>query len=372
MARRSKEYLEGRASSEGKHVREIVNEVLEQLDRGEDLAVVRIVSVMGSTPRAAGAEMLVRRDGSIAGTIGGGLLEATMMREAAAAIAARRSWTTSFALTGTDVTSAERMVCGGAAEVLIAYVEPGRPSLRDVMRAVRNVVGTQGEASLVAALTDDGQVDFWLLSKDGAMTGSPPAPVAELQAPLHEAMRGGPATLADGRRIFVETIEPADAVVICGAGHVGAALVPICSSVGFHTVVVDDRPDFASRERLPGADEIIVSESFQDAFTTIDVRTPTYIVIATRGHTHDLAVLRAALRTPAAYIGLMASRIKRSRIFDALRAEGFTEGDIARIHSPIGVSIGAETPAELAVSIVAEMIAVRADAEVDAANSVSG
>jgi xanthine dehydrogenase accessory factor len=349
---------------EGVEVREILTEVIDLLERGEDFALIKIVSDAGSTPRGAGAEMVVRNDGSTAGTVGGGLLEATMMREAADAIAARRSRTTRFELTGTDVTNAERMVCGGAAEVLVTYVGPSRTDLYDVATAAGAVAEAQRRAWLLTALprVDGGQVDFCLISENGAVTGPPLAPVARLQEAVEEATDGGAAALPDGRRVLVEAIQPPTVAIIFGAGHVGAALAPVCSSVDFRTVIVDDRAEYACRERHPSADEILASSSFEEAFAPLEVGPRSYIVIATRGHTHDLAVLRLALGTSAAYIGLMASRGKRARVYDALRREGVSETSLARVHSPVGLDIGAETPAELAVSIVAEMIAVRAEA----------
>jgi len=343
-------------------VREIATEALELLDRGEEFALVRVISDKGSTPRAAGAEMIVRRDGSIAGTVGGGLIEATMMKEAAEAIARRRSTTTVFSLTGTDLASGEKMVCGGAAEVLIVYVEGGRTDLRDVCRAVADIAEGGGRAWCLTTvpLAEGDEVGFCLLHEDGRVAGSPPADVDQLRAAVGEATRHGSAVLPDGRPLVVEAIEPASTVFIFGAGHVGAALAPACSAVGFRVAVVDDRVEFASRERFPSADELIVPDSYEVAFEGLRIGGRSFVVIVTRGHTHDFSVLRQSLRTSAAYIGLMASTTKRRRFYDALREDGLGEAEIDRVHSPVGLSIGAETPAELAVSIVAEMIAVRA------------
>jgi xanthine dehydrogenase accessory factor len=147
---------------------------------------------------------------------------------------------------------------------------------------------------------------------------------------------------------------------VCGAGHVGRAVAPLLAGLGFRVVVVDDREDFASAERFPGAE--VVVRSFDGALAAVGADERAYVVIVTRGHVHDLGVCVQALRVGARYVGVMGSHAKRARMRAALRAAGFDEGAIGRIHSPIGVAIGAETPAELAVSIAAELVQARAGA----------
>lgn len=149
--------------------------------------------------------------------------------------------------------------------------------------------------------------------------------------------------------------------LIFGAGHVGRNLVPVLSSVEFRTVVLDDRQEFASRERFGSVDEIVHLDSFEEAFKGVTIDERSYIIIVTRGHLHDRTVLRQALRTKAAYIGVIGSRTKRDLTFQALLDEGFAKADLERIHSPIGLPIKAETPAEIAVSIAAELIRIRAE-----------
>jgi len=130
--------------------------------------------------------------------------------------------------------------------------------------------------------------------------------------------------------------------------------------VDFKTVVLDDREEFARKERFPAVDGIIVLASFEQAFTNLDIDKDSYIVIVTRGHAHDKTVLAQALNTGAGYIGMIGSKSKRNAIYKALKEEGFTDKDIARVFSPIGLEILAETPEEIAVSITAELIKVRA------------
>ena len=345
-------------------MREILDQVLDQLAKGEEFALVTLVSERGSTPRAAGAQMLVRAEGSIAGTIGGGLLEATMMGQAREVIRQCRSRVSSMALSGRSI-EAEEMLCGGQAHVLIAYVPPGDELLSSVCRGLVEAVRERRRAWLFTVLARakaDVQVSYCLLAQDGGIVGEPPCEPAELRRLVGRIGVHSMASLPDGREVHMETVDPPTLAVICGAGHVSQALAPIAQSAGFQAVVLDDRPEFANRERFPQASRVVVLPSFDDAFAEVEVDEHTYVVIVTRGHTHDYAVLTQALRLPARYIGLMSSKTKFKRVRQALEEQGFSPTDIARVCSPIGLSIGAETPAELAVSIVAEMIQVRAGA----------
>jgi xanthine dehydrogenase accessory factor len=144
-----------------------------------------------------------------------------------------------------------------------------------------------------------------------------------------------------------------------GGGHVSQKLAPLADTLGFRIVVVDDRSEFANPERFPQAEEFVVPDSYENAIQQGDIDAESYLVIVTRGHLHDKTVLAQALRTPAAYIGMIGSIRKRDAIYDELRAVGFTDHDFRRVHSPIGLKIGAESPEEIAVSIAAELIQVR-------------
>ena len=138
----------------------------------------------------------------------------------------------------------------------------------------------------------------------------------------------------------------------------GAATARIGALIGLRVVVIDDRPQFANRQRFPEADQVIV-EDFDGVFQHLSLNESAYVVCVTRGHQHDETVMEQALRTPARYLGMIGSRRKTKVILDRLRAKGFPEDALARIHAPIGLEIHADTPEEIAVSIIAEIIAVR-------------
>jgi xanthine dehydrogenase accessory factor len=162
------------------------------------------------------------------------------------------------------------------------------------------------------------------------------------------------------RRFLVESLCCEGTVYIFGAGHVSQKLAPLTGFAGFQTVVLDDRQEFANREMFATADQIVVLDSFVRAMEGLEINEDSYLVLVTRGHMHDKTVLGQALRTRAGYIGMIGSRKKRDAVYEELSVEGFSRHEFDRVYSPIGLDIGAETPEEIAVSIVAELIRARA------------
>ena len=160
--------------------------------------------------------------------------------------------------------------------------------------------------------------------------------------------------------VYAEPIRPDDLLYIFGAGHISTFLAPLAQAADFAVRVVDDRAEFANRERFPDIAEVLVIP-FENAIDRIRITPWTYIVIVTRGHAFDLQILRAALRTQAVYIGMIGSRKKRDLIYDTLCKEGVTRERLEQVHAPIGLPIGAQTPEQIAVSIAAELIQVRSN-----------
>jgi len=249
---------------------EIYEEVLRLKKEGRPSAIATIVQCVGSSPQKEGAKMLVREDGSIMGTLGGGCIEAEVIQAALIAMKDATPQIVPFELTEKK----GGLVCGGK---VLVYIEPVVPEPR---------------------------------------------------------------------------------LIILGAGHVGKALSRLAGFSGFKVTVVDDRTEYANTELLPDADDVIVSD-FDTVFRKVSVDRSTYIVIATRGHNHDLEALKAALRSDAQYIGLMGSRRKKALIFKTLKSEGFSENDISRVIIPVGLPISSVTPEEIAVSIMAQIIRQR-------------
>jgi xanthine dehydrogenase accessory factor len=245
----------------------------EALQRGEEVALVTIVSSVGSTPQRVGAKMLVYADGRTVGTIGGGCYENEAFWKAREAIKTRTPVTLTFELND-DFAQETGLVCGGQMEV------------------------------------------------------------------------------------FVEPIEPSPELYVFGAGHVGYHVGKMAHEVGFQVHVIDDREKFASTDRFGDGIDVIV-DHIPTWIETHQLPPTAYAVIVTRGHTHDLDAMRALAARPLRYLGLIGSKAKVKRIFDALLEEGLSADLLRSVHAPIGLDIGAITPQEIGVSIVAELIAVK-------------
>lgn len=344
-------------------MQEIVKEAVRLLEKGQGFVLATVVEQALSAPRSAGARMVIGEAGAVTGTVGGGALEARVQVLAAEVMASRKAVLVSFDLTAGD-SSGMGMICGGQVRVLIDYVDPGDPAVLPLYRELAAALERAERAWLVTLTPpeEEGRPGrSFLMRADGSITGIPGDTAGDLGDLLDEVRLCRAFTYLEGRRAVIDSLGNRGTALIFGAGHVGRSLVPVLASLEFRTVILDDRREFASPERFGSADRIVCLDSFEDAFRGVTVDEQCYIVIVTRGHLHDRTVLGQALRTRAAYIGMIGSRTKRDLTFRALLDEGFTKTDLERVHSPIGLPIKAETPAEIAVSIAAEMIRIRAE-----------
>jgi len=256
---------------------DIFEEIIRMRRSGQRGALATIVHTNGSIPSFESSRMLVREDGGIVGTIGGGCVEA------------------------------------------------------DVWAAAREVMEREAPRKMVFTLNHEASFDNGLIC-------------------------GG--TL----EIFVEPILPQPIAYLFGGGHVSMAVARAASAAGFGIVVIDDRGQFANRDRFPMADQVFTN--FEGAFAQIRPSASSYLIIVTRGHKEDMRVLSWAVRTDARYIGMIGSKRKVLSTYKALEAEGFRAEEFERVFAPMGVEIGALSPEEIAVSITAELIAVRRNAAV--------
>ncbi len=349
------------------NARKLYQEMVQLLHNGESFAVATIFDNIGSAPRTNGAKMLVRTDGSIAGSIGGGRLEADAIRLASEMLVSRQTVIQSFDLTSKDAAGMD-MICGGTGEVLIDYADAADENSRVVYQAAADTY-ERGEKAWLVTILDKGpsgsplKRQRCLVKPDKTLIGN-----VDCDSYILEKLIAGPAKISihaevlDNQRFLVEPLRPAGTVYIFGAGHVSQRIAPLSGSVGFTTIVLDDRAEYANRERFSDPVEVMVIDSFRN-LPELPIDENSYLVIVTRGHLFDRIVLEQLLRSNAAYIGMIGSRSKRDKLYDELVKHGYSREELARVHAPIGTNIGAETPEELAVSIVGELIKVRAERE---------
>ena len=282
--------------------------------------------------------MAVDARGRCAGTIGGGLLEHEACGTARAHLLEKKSGTTHFDLS----TAGDGMICGGDAQVLHTYLPPTEDTLRVIGLAVASLE-THTPGKLILPLT--GGAGF--MNAQGEVTGLP-GPLPEGIA----AVSGLAAT--EDAPFFVLPLGDAGVVHIIGGGHLAEALAYLLPWLGFAYDVTDDRAQYADPQRFPDAEN--VRRLPYTELADIDVSPQDCIVIVTDGHKGDYEAEKWALRTPAAYIGVVGSSRKTAYVNDLLKKHGFTEADLARVAAPIGIPIGSDTPAEIAVSIAAQLV----------------
>ena len=348
-------------------MKKLFREMAELLRNGESFVAATVFDKTGSAPRSDGSRMVVRSNGSIIGSVGGGRLEADAMQLAAGVFQSKQPLIQSFVLTGEDA-AAMAMICGGQGKILLDYIDGHDETNRILFDAAAAILQQGSKAWLVTALGDSKQKAVparqqCLVRHDGTVIGTigvDPGFLTKLvSGPGRQSIH---AEVLDNRLFLVEPIRYKGTLYIFGAGHVSQKIAPLAETVGFRTVVLDDRSEYANRERFAEPTELVLLESFS-RLPDLGIDDNSYLVIVTRGHLHDKVVLEQALRSEAGYIGMMGSRRKRDMVFETLIQEGFVRRDLERVYSPIGTDIAAETPEELAVSIVGELIKVRAERE---------
>ena len=344
-------------------MKEILQAALAAVASGRRAALATIVSARGSLPMSRRSKMLVLPDGTFCGTVGGGCLEAEIYARGREILAAGGSPVLCrFTLTEKQA-GAEGLNCGGTVEILTEPLAPG--PVETVLASCLDVIERREDAVLATALErlDENSAGKILIRRGGSSDGSlGEHRFDEAAATLAATVMGkdtiGVETVGESHRVFLETILVTPTVVLFGGGHVARQVARVAKTAGFRVVVVDDRPAFANAERHPEADETMVLP-MERALQSLSVDAQTYLLAVTRGHQHDETVIRQALRSNAGYVGMIGSGRKVALMRKKLAAQGFEKEILDRLHAPIGLDIGADSPGEIAVSIVAELIAVR-------------
>jgi len=294
-------------------------------------ALATVARTTGSTPVPVGTKMLVGPAGRLEGSVGGGCVEADVLEAARAAAAVGPVIRTHHL--NADLAGDLGLSCGGTVEIV---VEPL----------------VQQEA-YVAALEAAAAAEQGTLTTALDWSHGPHKQFSSAADP-----EGPAAALSEDRHTLVEHLLPAPRVVVFGAGHVGSAIANAAAVAGFRVVIVDDRPEFADPERFPRAMRVVAA-SVDAALPQLAIAPQDAVVIATRGHRHDAAILERVALTGTGYVGLLGSRRKQAVITKALQQAGVPVEALKRVRVPVGLAIGAETPEEIAVSVAAELIAWR-------------
>ncbi len=343
---------------------DVFQEALALIARGEKAALSTIVSSKGSLPMSKKAKMLVRPDGKMVGTVGGGCLEADVWAEARQVMETETPTLQEFILTEKHA-GENGLNCGGNVEIFTEPLLPGRAD--EMLDAIARVRKARGSAVLATLVSGGGRIGAkLLLHPDGRSAGGlghakAEARVREKMAALEAIPEDLLEVIAIGTEpvvVFLESICPEPTLFLFGGGHVSFAIAQIAQSVGFRIVVIDDRPMFANKERFPMASETLTL-AMETAFDHLAIDDLSYVVAVTRGHQHDKPVIEQAVKTDAAYIGMIGSRRKIALMWKDLEAKGIPREKLDAVHAPIGLDIGADTPEEIAVSIASELIQVR-------------
>lgn len=332
-------------------MRNMFREIAGRLKNGEELVLVTVIASSGATPRGAGARMLVGKNGRICGTIGGGAVEYKSEQLAKKVLEEKRSGEHDFSLTKNDVQNLG-MICGGAVNVYFSYIPANDIYVLSIAEEAERRFAEGEDLWLLSEISDGGRLGLWSAAEG----------FFGLEAPewTRDIMSRHPTRKKqDGRDFYAEQINSSGKVYVFGCGHVAQELVPVLEHVGFRCVALDDRPEFANERVMRGAEKILLVD-FENIGASVTIGPEDYICIMTRGHAYDTVVQAQALRTPACYIGVIGSKAKTAGVQRQLREQDFTDEDFARITTPIGLDIKAETPAEIAISIAAQMIEVRA------------
>ncbi|WP_009476495.1 XdhC family protein [Rhodococcus sp. JVH1] len=333
-------------------MRDILTGLEAWFDRGENFALATVVRTWKSSPRAPGAAMAVSQSGEVLGSVSGGCVESALYETARDVLADGRSRTEVFCVADDDAIGVG-LTCGGTIEVFVQRIGHNDfPDFADVARRIRG-----GESIAVVTEAGDGS-----RTRRCVITGDGPAGELDLPetdvANVRRRLDAGESLvyqLQSETVCMVEIFAPPPRMYIFGAIDFAAAMCTLGAFAGYHVTVIDARAVFATRARFPDADDVVVMWPHR-FLETAPVDHRTVLAVLTHDEKFDIPLLELALRSDAAYIGAMGSRATHERRVARLREQGTTTAELARLHSPIGLDLGARTPEETAVSILAEMM----------------
>ena len=345
-------------------MKEIYKKIPELIGADQVGAYCTVVETKGSTPQKSGAKLLILPDLRNIGTLGGGCVEAEARRQAIGLMQDGTPRLLEFQL-DSDYGWDDGLICGGNMKIFIDI--PTTDTDADIFTQLQQLNAAKVPLVYVTVVRSEQQNTHvgmkMIFASNGERIGTLGNTQLEAAVESHiieilEKNRADILQLNDDTTIFLEPLQPSPTLLIAGAGHVGQALCHLGNWLDFDIVIIDDRADFASSERLPEADEIIVGDIAEE-LGKYPKNHLTYVVIVTRGHQHDESALHSVVESDARYIGLIGSRRKIKLIFDDLLEIGIPKEKLQRVYAPIGLDINSKTVPEIAVSIASQLIQVR-------------
>lgn len=311
-------------------------------------SIATVISRDGSAPRDVGAKMFVGEDRQIYGTIGGGKMEFDVYDRIMTTMGEKNPEIVHIRMNAKEI-AAKGMICGGKVDVLIEPVHKKYLELYNHLEYLE----TNGKNAVIATQFNDDEILKTIIEENMEITGDIITP-KDINTFLEHVSN---IDLYTAENLLIEALHHDPPLYIFGGGHVSQFIAKIAKIVGFYVVVIDDREEFANSEKFPDADEFII-KPFKDVYDSLNFTGREFVVIVTRGHRYDIEVLRETLKMETRYLGMIGSRRKVKMILKHMQKIGFDDETISRIHSPIGL-FRAETPQEIAVSIVAELVKVK-------------
>jgi xanthine dehydrogenase accessory factor len=331
-------------------MQELLQSLHNLLISGQDALFVSILGESGSAPRGTGAHMLVSKSGRLLGSIGGGALEYQAEKLAKTLLRERRSLLKKYHLSN-DL----GMICGGEAMVFYQYIAAESP-VKELCASALLQMGLERNIWLITQLVEGKEWQMGLFSHEEGLSF-----LCLDMTYLQHSFRRTPSSLQMGEVLFfIEPIMSAGRVLIFGGGHVAQALTPLLAKLDFVCWVMDDRREFATIELFSKAKRVICG-SYKDIGKHIKIKPEDYVVVMTHAHAFDYVVQKQAMLSSPAYIGVIGSKNKVKTISERLLADGFSPEEIVCVYAPIGLPIKAETPMEIAVSIAAQLVQIRAE-----------
>ncbi|MCJ7625161.1 MAG: XdhC family protein [Anaerolineaceae bacterium] len=348
-------------------MREIYPQIQSWLNKGQQIVIASVVSVYGSAPRPLGSKMAICQDGQFTGSVSGGCIEAAVISEAQNLYKSGESKLLKYGIS--DESAWEHgLACGGEIEVFLeslSYKEEDRSLLADILDSLHLEIRRNNLFGVITILSGEAKGNKQIIWPDGRTDGD--LGNVDIESELIRSMselftkqqskRISVDTETGTVDVFIDILQPPPKLIIIGAVHIAVPLVSLANTLGFRTIVLDARSAFATKERFPHADQLI-SAWPAEKLISLDIDESTYIVFLSHDEKIDNPALKVALSSPARYIGALGSRKTHSNRKNALLELGVLEDQLTRIYAPIGLNIGATGAEEIALSIMAEIIAV--------------